>query len=39
VEGLEIYINGIPYPYYAELFPRYVEAYKNNLSENHRDFG
>jgi hypothetical protein len=30
-EGLEVYIQGIPYPYYAELFPHHVEGYKKQF--------
>ncbi len=29
--GLEVSINGIPYPRYGELFPHHVEAYKKQF--------
>jgi len=29
--GIEIYLNGIPYPCYEELFPHHVEAYKKRF--------
>jgi hypothetical protein len=29
--GIEIYLNGIPYPLYEELFPHHVQAYKKQF--------
>jgi hypothetical protein len=29
--GIEIYLNGIPYPLYEDLFPHHVQAYKKQF--------
>ena len=32
--GIEIYLNGVPYPCYEELFPHHVESYKKQFRQN-----
>ena len=29
--GIQIFLNGVPYPLYGQLFPGHVEAYKNQF--------
>ena len=31
--GIQIHVNGIPYPLYAELFPQHVKAYKDQFRD------
>jgi hypothetical protein len=31
--GLEIHLNGVPYPRYGELFPHHMEAYKKQFGQ------
>jgi len=30
-KGVEVHVNGIPYPLYGELFPQHVEAYRKQF--------
>jgi hypothetical protein len=31
--GIEIYLNGVPYPRYGELFPHHLEAYDKQFGK------
>jgi len=31
--GIEVHIQGVPYPCYAELFPHHVETYKKQFGQ------
>jgi len=32
--GIQIHINGVPYPLYAELFPHHVKAYRDQFPDH-----